>query len=246
MTQNFGKQVFDKLIEEKRNQLNREVLEATYRAQKKYGFDMKKHKYSYSNTHNNAADAFKHVYSSWYLSYYYGQTVAKWFGDMHENETPNAPFEERNMDLWNNQIGREISIEIKSKYGKNIKYYTKDKISDLASYIIWEKMQRGDLITDPFKDKRLYKNMEKERLSDEDRVFYEDEYWDDMDEKERLRFKEHYAKYKTKIQGKFPSKAVLQAGTLTGDYIYVNNYIRSDGTRVHGYYRRKPYYSYKN
>ena len=102
-----------------------------------------------------------------------------------------------------------------------------------------EKMENGELITNPYKDKRQYKNMEKERLKDEDRVFYEDEYWDDMDDDERLRFKGHYANYKTKIKGKFPSKAELQAKTLKGDYIYVNNYTRSDGTKVNGYYRRR-------
>ena len=82
--------------------------------------------------------------------------------------------------------------------------------------------------------------MEKERLRDEDRVFYEDEYWDDMDADERLRFKEHYAKYKTRIQGKFPSKSELNMKTFLGELIYVNNYVRSDGTKVSGYYRRYP------
>ena len=33
-----------------------------------------------------------------------------------------------------------------------------------------------------------------------------------------------------------------QAGTLRGDYIYVNNYTRSDGTKVNGYYRRRAKY----
>ncbi len=238
MTQNFGKQVFDKLTEEKRNQLNREVLEATYKAQKKYGFDMTKHVYSYSNTHNNAADAFKHVYSSWYLSYYYGQTVAKWLGNMHENETPNAPFEERNMDLWNNQIGRELTIEIRKHYGNKIKNMSKEELSEFVSDLINEKMEQGELITNPKTDKRKYSNMEKERLRDEDRVFYEDEYWDDMDEDERKRFSTHYVNYKNATQNKFPSKADLDAKVNKGDLIYVNNYTRADGTKVSGYYRR--------
>ena len=45
-----------------RKKFNEVVLEATYKAQKKYGFDMTKYDYSYSNTHNNEADAFKHAY----------------------------------------------------------------------------------------------------------------------------------------------------------------------------------------
>ena len=30
-----------------------------------------------------------------------------------------------------------------------------------------------------------------------------------------------------------------------GELIYVENYERSDGTKVHGYYRRRPYFSSK-
>ena len=37
---------------------------------------------------------------------------AKELGDMHEDETPKAPAYERNMDLWNNEIGREIAYKM--------------------------------------------------------------------------------------------------------------------------------------
>ena len=37
------------------------VNRETRKAQQKYGFDMTKREYSYSNTHNNEADAFKHT-----------------------------------------------------------------------------------------------------------------------------------------------------------------------------------------
>ena len=37
-----------------RKKFNQVVLDATYKAQKKYGFDITKHEYSYSDTHNNA------------------------------------------------------------------------------------------------------------------------------------------------------------------------------------------------
>jgi len=50
-----------------REHFNKEVLKATRKAQQKYGFDMTKHEYSYSNTHNNEADAFKHAYMSWLI-----------------------------------------------------------------------------------------------------------------------------------------------------------------------------------
>ena len=51
-----------------REYFNQKVLKATRKAQQKYGFDMTKHDYSYSNTHNNEADAFKH-YMSWLVHY---------------------------------------------------------------------------------------------------------------------------------------------------------------------------------
>ena len=54
---------------------NNIVLDATSKAQKKYGFDMTKHEGAYSNTHNNEADAFKHAYMTWHLSWYYGELL---------------------------------------------------------------------------------------------------------------------------------------------------------------------------
>ena len=43
-------------IEKMRKEINEKVLQATYKAQKKYGSDMTKKENSYSNTHNNEAD----------------------------------------------------------------------------------------------------------------------------------------------------------------------------------------------
>ena len=119
-----------------RDAFNKIVLNATYKAQKKYGFDMTKHEYSYSNTHNNEADAFKHAYMAWHLAWYYGDNKAKELGDMHEDETPNAPNYERNMDLWNNHIGREIAYEMKQKYGDDFDLFGDEWASDRASAII--------------------------------------------------------------------------------------------------------------
>ena len=41
---------------------------------------MTKHEYSYSDTHNNEADAFKHAYLSWFLSYWKDELTAKQLG----------------------------------------------------------------------------------------------------------------------------------------------------------------------
>ena len=232
MTNNFSKKVFDKLTQEKREQFNREVLEATYKAQKKYGFNE-------SSTWNNKSDAFKHAYLSWYLSYYYGQNVAKWLGNMHEDETPNAHFGERNMDLWNNQIGRELTEEIREYYSTKVKKMSKEEISDFVSYLIKEKIENGELITTP-SDKRRYSNMQYDRLKDSDRVFYKGELYEGMDEKERRRFSDRYFQQQNWKQMNMPSKEQLEERVSKGELIKVRNYVRGDGVSVNGYYRHRP------
>ena len=54
----------------KRKGFNWWILHETSKAQKKYGFDMTQKEGAYSNTHNNEADAFKHAYMSWFLSFW--------------------------------------------------------------------------------------------------------------------------------------------------------------------------------
>ena len=227
-----------------RNVLNRVVLDATYKAQKKYGFDMTKHEYSYSNTHNNAADAFKHAYMSWHLSWYYGDKKSKELGNMHEDETPNAPECERNMDLWNNAIGREIAHDMKNEFGEDYDLLGDEWASEVASRRIFEKMQQGELITNPFKDKRKFENMELERLTENDRIYTDNEFRN-FDEKLQAMVIEKYMDYVVGNNWEIPSKENLDKRVRSGELIYVNNYVRSDGTKVNGYYRRKGYYKKK-
>ena len=224
----------------KRKGFNWWVLHETREAQKKYGFDMTKKKYSNSNTHNNEADAFKHAFLSWYLSYYHGDEEAKRLGDMHEDETPNAPFYERNMDLWNNAIGREIAYEMKWQLGEDYDIFGVEWTIQTAKRKIWEKMQNGELITNPMTDKRKFENMELERLTENDRVYSDGEFRN-FDEKMKEVHLSKYLDYIIDNDWEMPSKSNLNKRVLSGELIYVDNYIRSDGTKVHGYYRRKPY-----
>lgn len=153
-----------------RKKFNKVILDATYKAQEKYGFKIGIGEHA---TWNNEADAFKHAYMSWLLSYKYGgDSVSEQLGNMHEDETPNSPPGERNMDLWNNAMGREIAYDMKRELGEDYDLLGDDWASDYASGEIYKKMQNGELI-------------------------------------------------------------------------YVENYERSDGTKVHGYYRRRPYFSSK-
>jgi len=223
------------LIDQKEEEFTREMVAVTSRAIKKYGLKLNEK----GQAVDCEADAFRHAYMQSYLSYKYGSLAANALGLYHERGKKPDEDTSTNMDLWNNQIGREIADEIKKEKGNNL---DEDLFEYLASEKIMQKMEKGELITEPNKDKRRYTNMEKERLRDEDRVFYENEFWDELDENERIRFREHYTNYKNLHQSGLPSKKELQARVLVGDLIYVNDYTRSDGRKVRGYYRRRHKY----
>ena len=228
--------ISDKIDAFNRKKVNEVVLKQTYKYQKIYDFDMGT---SSEATHNNEADAFKHAFMSAYLTITNGKTYSKSAGDWHEYiDGFKGPLNERNMDLWNNSIGREIAYDVKQKMGKIYNSLTLQEKFDLVSDEIIKKMRNGELIINP-NDKRQFKNMFYERLQDKDRIYHQDEFWN-MDEQSRRRYAEHYINYKNKLQGNLPTRAELNAGVITGDLIYVKDYTRSDGKKVNGYYRRRP------
>ena len=233
-----------RIEKEARKYFNSYINIVTKNAQKKYGFDMTKHEYSYSDTHNNEADAFKHAYMSWFLSYWKDDLLAKQLGDMHEDETPNASDYERNMDLWNNAIGREIAYEMKKQLGNDYDLLAEEWVNELARDKIYEKMQQGELITNPFTDKRKFENMELERLSEKDKVYSNDEYRN-FDEKIKEVYSSKFMDYIIDNNWEVSSVKNLDKKVQSGELIYVDNYVRSDGTKVDGYYRRRAYYSRK-
>ena len=227
-----------------RKKFNNIVLDATSKAQKKYGFDMTQKEGAYSNIHNNEADAFKHAYMSWLLSYKYGgDFVAEQLGNFHENETPNAPFGERNMDLWNNAMGREIAYEMKWKLGDDYDLLGDDWASEYASRKIYEKMRNGELITNP-NDKRKYENLELELLTENDRVYSDGEFRN-FDEKVKALKMSKYMDYIVDNNWEVPTEKNLNKRVQSGELIKVKNYRRSNGTIVDGYYRRRPYFANK-
>ncbi len=218
-----------------RENFNDKVLEATYKAQKKYGFKMGTGEHA---TWNNEADAFKHAYMQWKLSWERGDIYAKKLGDMHEDETPNAPEGERNMDLWNNAIGREVAHEMKQKLGEDYDYLPFDKASDYASSIIADKLRKGELITHP-DDKRRFENMEYERLTEADRVYSNGEFAN-FDEKYKATILDRYLDDAISNDWQPATIENLDKRVKSGDLIYVDDYTRADGTKINGYYRRKP------
>ncbi len=214
-----------------RKGFNSYILQATKNYQKKYGFDIGEGEHS---TWNNEADAFKHAYMQWILGYYLGSDIAAELGNMHENETPYAPIGERNMDLWNNSIGREIAEKMRnSKIG-----FVFESPMDIAARNIVEKIRNGELITN-IDDPRKFENMELERLTDKDRIHYKEEL-----EKYKRPLSddilERYLEQTIDNNWMIPTKENLDNRVKTGELIYVDDYTKADGTKISGYFRRKP------
>lgn len=201
--------------------------------QQKYGFKIGQ---GNNPTWNNESDAFRHAYMQWWLSKRSESAFAKWLGNMHENANPNNPSSERNMDLWNNSIGREVAHEIIHENSDDISLYTDEMLNDMAAEKIVRKMRAGDMITTP-NDPRKFENMELERLKDEDRVFYKGEF-SNIKEKVNNRIMSNYLNQAIENNWQIDDKANLDKRVSDGELIYVDNYVNSKGKRLNGYYKR--------
>jgi len=70
-------------------------------------WDATKYKYPAVNAHNNEADAFRHGAWNRIMSRTIGPEKAKEFADAYERWRP-GPEQERLMDLYNNQVARNL------------------------------------------------------------------------------------------------------------------------------------------
>ena len=203
--------------------------------QKKYGFEIGQ---GNNPTWNNESDAFRHAYMQWWLNRRTGNTITKWLGNMHENANKNNPSNERNMDLWNNSIGREVAHEIMYENPDDLGLYTDEMLNDIAAEKIVQKMRAGEMITNP-NDLRRFENMEMERLNDEDRVFYNGEF-SNIKEKVDNRIMSNYLNQAIENNWEIDDKATLDKRVSDGELIYVDNYVKANGKRLKGYYKRRP------
>ena len=135
------------------------MVNHTKHYQKKYEFDMGKNN---DLTWNNEGDAFKHTYMQAFLTVFSSEEIAQKLGDMHENDGKdrNQPSGEENMDLWNNNQGRKIGLEVTNElfneYGYNINYFELyPTIKNMIAKKVHQRMKAGKLITNP-NDKRRY------------------------------------------------------------------------------------------
>ena len=64
------------------------------------------------------------------------------------------------MDLWNNEVGREVAKDVINKLGKSVDTLPDGYVENMFAKEIVEKMKKGELITTP-KDKRKFEDREK-------------------------------------------------------------------------------------
>jgi hypothetical protein len=88
---------------------------------------------------DNDVDAFRHAYVSGIFTHEYGERIAHLLGWM--NEFWSGSVEDRNMDLWNNEIGRKLAAKHKSK--------------ESLAEAVREALVDGSLIVN-LSDKRIY------------------------------------------------------------------------------------------
>ena len=130
---------------------------ATAKYQRKYGFEKGTGKHA---TWNNESDAFKHAFWQAKSTIYRGKLISKNAGDLHEKTNPKQPKGELNMDLWNNQVGREIGEEISEQIKGMENMFKKEAIEDYIAHKVMQRMRAGDLITNP-DDPRKFSDYDK-------------------------------------------------------------------------------------
>lgn len=96
--------------------------------------------------YDNDVDAVRHVYTSGIFTQEYGEKVTEILGDMNElvpfggNSSSNCP-NSKNMDLWNNRIGRKLVLKTSGK----LNFFK----------LILKALKNGELIIDPENDPRV-------------------------------------------------------------------------------------------
>lgn len=175
------------------------------------------------------------------LSLKIGETAARRLGTAWEIQgsiSRDQALDERNMDQWNNAVGREIAREIKTTIeGKN---YTSQEIEDIVAEKVMQRMKKGDLITNP-SDKRKYneRSFMDRILHPKNRVFHKGENVFMIDLENNPEMMDAYLDQALEKRG-LPSREELDNKVASGGMVHVEEYEREDGTKVSGYYRSYP------
>lgn len=190
---------------------------------------------------NDEIDAFRHTFMQAMLSLKIGETAARRLGTAYEiygDKADEQKHSERNMDQWNNAVGRDIAREVKTIIeGKD---YTPEEIEDIVAEKVMQRMRKGDLITDPSDKRKFYERSFMDRiLHPKNRVFYKGENITMNDLENNPDMMDSYLDQSLERNG-LPTKEELNSKVASGGVVYVEDYERSDGTKVSGYYRSYP------
>ncbi len=97
---------------------------------------------------NDTTDGFRHAWGSAYLALKYNDLISNAATSAYEfMEHSYQPQEEKEMDIWNNKIGREIAKELSKEYKNIDKTFTWQSIEDLIAVKALEKIENNELMT---------------------------------------------------------------------------------------------------
>lgn len=225
-----------------------EIYTKVKKYQKIYGFEIGQGE---NDTWNNGADAFKHTFMQADIALKATAGISKALGDRHEEDGRKKMGQsagEENMDKWNNAEGRRIAQKIAKQINNPalVKIYAySGKLDDLIAEEVMKKMKKGELITNPFNDKRLYEKKSKGSstgfaapISDipEGKIFTAEEIGD-MSTDDFIKNEKAIDKQLNSLG--IPKEHEAIKAVQDGSMIWVDPYKRDDGTQVRGYYRGK-------
>lgn len=99
---------------------------------------------------NDATDGFRHAWGSAYLSLKYNDLISHIATSGHELlESSYQPKEEKQMDEWNNKIGRQIAKQINNEYENIDENINWSSIEDLIALKTLEKINNNEIATSP-------------------------------------------------------------------------------------------------
>lgn len=206
-------------------------------------------RFSQLNTYgeNDELDAFRFAYTQGYISYFYGNKVAKKLTEdviRINQDYNNDSLNEVKMKLWNSKVGREVAKEIKTLTQNND--YSEQEIKHMIANSINKKMKDNKMITSLYDNKNLddfdkiyNKNQKKEAQINQTTKISNPKFSDPTPNiNENLQNEnitpENILQGHVEYQAK--SKNNNSKTPCVGSYP-VSSYTRKDGTEVSGYTR---------
>lgn len=105
---------------------------------------------------DNETDAFRHAFLMASLARKYGNFTANIIGNMYEysNNNPDT-VQAKEMDLWNNRIGREIGLKVADELRGFENTFSDEHIEDMIAIKVYNALKSGEMVSS-VDDKRVY------------------------------------------------------------------------------------------